>query len=109
MSVMGEAARQRASDEPEPEPDLADLKRRFAAPADEAEAELAGAPGDRHLIALVITLRGAVGQLSRVTFGEARMATAARQARIDALSEVQAPARQRVPRARDGGRRPLLN
>lgn len=103
---MGEPARQRATEEAEP--DLGDLKRRYAALLARAEAGLALTPGDRHLTALVITLRDAVGELARVTFGEARIAMAVAQAR-GALSEVPAPARQRVPRARDGGRRPLLN
>jgi hypothetical protein len=93
---MGQPARHRAEDEPEP--DLADLKRRFADLAARAEAELSQAPGDRHLVALNIILRGAVNQLARVTFGEARVATAARQARIDALSEVAAA----VPGQRKG-------
>lgn len=93
---MGQPARHRAEDEPEP--DLADLKRRFADLAARAEAELSQSPGDRHLVALNIILRGAVNQLSRVTFGEARVATAARQARIDALSEVAAA----VPGQRKG-------
>ena len=56
---MGEPARQRATEEPEP--DLGDLKRRYAALLARAEAGLALTPGDRHLTALVITLRDAVG------------------------------------------------
>src|SRR5579859_4974235 len=107
---MGEPARHRAKDEPEP--DWADLKRRFAALTARAEAELAAALGDRHLTALVITLRGAVTQLSRAAFGEIRASEAARRARIDGYEEGfrAAAARGRVPRPRHAAaRNPLLN
>jgi hypothetical protein len=104
---MGEPARQRASDEPE---GFADLKRRYAALSVRAEAELALAPGDRHLTALNIILRGAVTQLSRAMFAEARLASAARQARIDGYEEGRrAAARSRAPRPRARTGSPLLN
>jgi hypothetical protein len=107
---MGEPARHRAEDEPEP-PDLAELRRRFAALTARAEAELAQSPGDRHLTALTICLRAAVTQLSRATFDSLRVAGSLRQARIDGYDEGYAAAsRQRVPRARHAAtRNPLLN
>lgn len=104
---MGAPARQRAEDEPE---SFADLKRRYTALAVRAEAELALAPGDRHLTALNIIMRSAVTELTRAMFREARLASAARQARIDGYEEGRRfAARTRPPRPRDRTGAPLLN
>jgi hypothetical protein len=105
---MGEPVRHRAGDEPEP--DFAGLKRRYEALSARAQAELALAPDDRHLVALDIILRGAVAQLSRAAFAEARMAEAVRRARIDGYEEGRRSApRSRPPGPRDRTGSPLLN